>query len=173
MDTEVNKIMARYGNIKYCDIANGVGVRNSIFLSGCTHHCKNCFNEETWDFTYGKDLTETVMGDLIKSSAPDYIAGITLLGGDPLCGDDNQTASYKICKLFKETYPHKTIWMYTGYLYSQVKDLAVMQFVDVLVDGPFIEDQKNLMLKFRGSENQRLIDVQETRKQNKIILYNC
>lgn len=165
--------MTKYANIKYCDIANGVGVRNSIFLSGCVHHCKNCFNQETWDFNYGEPLTATVIQNFLDASAPDYIAGITLLGGDPLCGQDNQDTSYAICKRFKDTYPHKTIWLYTGYLYEMVKRLPVMQYVDVLVDGPFIEEQKNLMLKFRGSENQRLIDMQETRKQNKIVLCTC
>lgn len=165
--------MANYGNIKYCDVANGVGVRNSIFLSGCTHHCRNCFNEETWDFNYGHPLTAEVIQHFISASSPEYISGITLLGGDPLCGADNQTTSYAICKAFKERFPNKTVWLYTGYLFDQIKQLPVIEYLDVLVDGPFIEDKKNLMLKFRGSENQRLIDIKETLKQNKIVLYNC
>ena len=164
--------MANYGKIKYCDIANGTGVRTSVFLSGCTHRCKNCFNPETWSFDYGQELTASVITKIIDSATPDYIDGITLLGGDPLCGYDNQVASHALCHMFKSKHPTKTVWLYTGYLYEQVKDLPVLEHVDVLVDGPFIDEQKNLMLKFRGSENQRLIDVQESRKQNKIVLLN-
>ena len=162
--------MANYGNIKYCDIANGIGIRTSVFISGCTHHCKNCFNPETWDFDYGELLTSNVITKIIDSADPDYIDGITLLGGDPLCGDDNRCVSHTLCHMFKLKHPNKTVWLYTGYLYDQIKDLPVMEHVDVLVDGPFIEEKKNLMLKFRGSENQRLIDVKESRKQNKVIL---
>ena len=162
--------MANYGNIKYCDIANGLGIRTSVFISGCTHRCKNCFNPETWDFNYGEPLTSDVFIKIINSADPSYVDGITLLGGDPLCGEDNQVASHSLCHMFKSKHPNKTIWLYTGYLYEQVKDLPVMEHVDVLVDGPFIEEKKNLMLKFRGSENQRLIDVKETRKQGKIVL---
>ena len=162
--------MANYGNIKYCDIANGIGIRTSVFISGCTHHCKNCFNPETWDFNYGELLTPNVITKIIDSADPDYIDGITLLGGDPLCGDDNRCASYTLCHMFKLKHPNKTVWLYTGYLYDQIKDLPVMDHVDVLVDGPFIEEKKNLMLKFRGSENQRLIDVKKSRLENKVIL---
>ena len=107
---------------------------------------------------------------IINSADPDYVDGITLLGGDPLCGDDNRCASHALCHMFKSKHPNKTVWLYTGYLYDQIKDLPVMEHVDVLVDGPFIEEQKNLMLKFRGSENQRLIDVKETRNQGRIVL---
>ena len=164
--------MANYGNIKYCDIANGLGIRTSVFISGCTHHCKNCFNPETWNFEYGEPLTNNVMINIINSADPDYIDGITLLGGDPLCGEDNRVASHALCHMFKSKHPNKTVWLYTGYIYDQVKDLPVMEHVDVLVDGPFIEEKKNLMLKFRGSENQRLIDVKETRKQGNIVLLN-
>lgn len=162
--------MANYGNIKYCDIANGIGIRTSVFISGCTHHCKNCFNPETWDFNYGEVLTPNVITKIIDSADPDYIDGITLLGGDPLCGDDNRCVSHTLCHMFKLKHPNKTVWLYTGYLYDQIKDLPVMDHVDVLVDGPFIEEKKNLMLKFRGSENQRLIDVKKSRLENKVIL---
>lgn len=164
--------MANYANIKYCDVANGTGVRTSVFISGCTHKCKNCFNEVAWDFNYGQELTSNVMIDIINSADPDYIEGITLLGGDPLCGEDNQIASHALCHMFKAKHPNKTIWLYTGYLYEQVKDLPVIEHVDVLVDGPYIDDKRNLMLKFRGSENQRLIDVKQSREQDKIILLN-
>lgn len=162
--------MANYANIKYCDVANGTGVRTSVFISGCTHKCKNCFNEVAWDFNYGQELTSNIMIDIINSAEPEYIDGITLLGGDPLCGEDNQVASHALCHMFKSKHPNKTIWLYTGYLYEQVKDLPVMEHVDVLVDGPYIDEKRNLMLKFRGSENQRLIDVKQSREQDKIIL---
>lgn len=164
--------MANYANIKYCDVANGTGVRTSVFISGCTHKCKNCFNSVAWDFNYGQELTSKVIADIVNSAAPDYIEGISLLGGDPLCGEDNQCASHALCHMFKSVYPDKTVWLYTGYLYDQVKHLPVMEHVDVLVDGPYIDEQRNLMLKFRGSENQRIIDVKATREQNKIILMN-
>ena len=164
--------MANYANIKYCDVANGTGVRTSVFISGCTHKCKNCFNEVAWDFNYGQELTSNIMIDIINSADPEYIDGITLLGGDPLCGEDNQVASHALCHMFKSKHPNKTIWLYTGYLYEQVKDLPVMEHVDVLVDGPYIDEKRNLMLKFRGSENQRLIDVKQSREQDKIILLN-
>lgn len=162
--------MANYANIKYCDVANGTGVRTSVFISGCTHRCKNCFNSEAWDFNYGQELTSSVITKIINSADPEYISGITLLGGDPLCGEDNQVASHALCHMFKTKHPDKTVWLYTGYLYEQVKDLPVMEHVDVLVDGPYIDEQRNLMLKFRGSENQRIIDVVESKKQNKVIL---
>ena len=162
--------MAKYANIKYCDVANGPGVRTSIFISGCTHKCKNCFNEVAWDFNYGEELTASIITDIINSAEPEYIDGITLLGGDPLCGEDNQAASHALCHMFKSRFPNKTIWLYTGYLYDQIKDLPVMEHVDVLVDGPYIDEKRNLMLKFRGSENQRLIDVKQSREQNKIVL---
>lgn len=164
--------MANIATIKPRDIANGPGVRVSVFISGCTHHCKGCFNPETWDFDYGQPFTYQVMLDILDNAKPDYISGITLLGGDPLCGKDNQYLSHAICHIFKSVYPDKDIWLYTGYQFEEIKDLPVMKHVDVLVDGPFIEEKKNLMLKFRGSENQRLIDVKETRKQGKIVLLN-
>ena len=162
--------MAHYANIKYCDVANGTGVRTSVFISGCTHKCKNCFNEVAWDFNYGSELTDSVISDIINSCEPDYIDGITLLGGDPLCGEDNQNVSHTLCHIFKQRFPNKTVWLYTGYLYDQIKDLPVMEHVDVLVDGPYVDEKRNLMLKFRGTENQRLINIPETKKQDKIIL---
>lgn len=162
--------MAKYANIKYCDVANGTGIRTSVFISGCTHKCKNCFNEVAWDFNYGEELTASIITDIINSAEPEYIDGITLLGGDPLCGDDNQVASHALCHMFKSRFPNKTIWLYTGYLYDQIKDLPVMEHVDVLVDGPYVDARRNLMLKFRGSENQRLIDVKQSREQDKIVL---
>ena len=169
-----------YGNIKDKDIANGEGIRVSLFVSGCTHHCKNCFNPETWDFNYGNPFTTEVEDKILKMLEPAYIKGITLLGGEPM-EPNNQRALLPFVKRIKEKFGDtKTIWSFTGFIYD--KDLIaggrahteatdeLMQNLDVLVDGPFIEEKKNLMLKFRGSENQRLIDVKETRKQGKIVL---
>ena len=161
--------MANIATIKSRDIANGPGVRVSVFISGCTHHCRGCFNPETWDFNYGEPLTSQKIAEIFSFAEPDYIDGITVLGGDPLCGEDNQVASHAICHMFKSRFPSKTIWLYTGYQYDQIKHLPVMEHVDVLVDGPFIEEKKNLMLQFRGSENQRLIDVKKSRELNQII----
>lgn len=160
--------MANYGKINKVDIANGPGVRVSIFLSGCTHYCKGCFNKEAWDFNYGFEFTQETLKTIIEDLSPEYIAGITLLGGDPLCGDNKDT-SYQICKAVKTIYPNKTIWLYTGSIFEDVKDLSVFEYVDVCVDGPFIENLKDISLIFRGSSNQRIIDVQESKRKNKII----
>lgn len=164
--------MAHYSKINKVDIANGPGVRVSVFLSGCTHHCKGCFNQETWDFNYGEEFTNKTIVDIIDNSRPDYISGITLLGGDPLCGQDNQAASHALCHMFKEIFPDKTIWLYTGSLFEEIKDLPVMDHVDVCVDGPFVEDLKDIRLVFRGSSNQRIIDVKRSKKEDKIITIN-
>ena len=169
-----------YGNIKNTDIANGEGVRVTLFVSGCTHHCKNCFNQETWDFCYGKPFTKEVEDQIIKMLEPDYIKGLTLLGGEPM-EPKNQEALLPLVKRVREVYgDKKNIWCYTGYVFD--KDLIkesrarcehtdeLLKNIDVLVDGPFVESLKNLTLKFRGSSNQRVINVPETLKQNDIIL---
>ena len=169
-----------YGNIKNTDIANGEGVRVSLFVSGCTHHCKNCFNPETWDFCYGKPFTKEVEDKLIEMLEPDYIKGLTLLGGEPM-EPSNQEALLPFIKRVREKFgDKKSIWCYTGFIFD--KDLApngrvhtpstneLLQNIDVLVDGPFIEDLKNISLKFRGSSNQRIINLPETFKQNEIVL---
>lgn len=162
--------MANYANIKYCDIANGPGIRTSIFLSGCNHHCKNCFNKIAWDFNYGKPLTDEVIDKVIESAQPEYISGITILGGEPLANESNQHATYAICKKFKEKFPNKTIWLYTGFTYEDVAHLPLMKYVDVVVDGLFVEELKDLMLQFRGSSNQRIIDVKKSLETNKTTL---
>lgn len=169
-----------YGNIKNTDIANGEGVRVTLFVSGCTHHCKNCFNPETWNFCYGKPFTKDVEDQIIKMLEPDYIQGLTLLGGEPM-EPQNQEVLLPLVKRVRETYGNKkNIWCYTGYVLD--RDLLgesrakcehtaeLLNHIDVLVDGPFVEDLKNLSLKFRGSSNQRIINVPETLKQNDIVL---
>lgn len=169
-----------YGNLRGTDIANGEGVRVTLFVSGCTHHCKNCFNSETWNFCYGKPFTKEVEDEVIKLLEPDYIQGLTLLGGEPM-EPQNQEALLPLVKRVREVYGNKkNIWCYTGYVLD--RDLLgesrakcehtreLLENLDVLVDGPFVEDLKNLTLKFRGSSNQRIINVPETLKSNDIVL---
>ena len=169
-----------YGSLRGTDIANGEGVRVTLFVSGCTHHCKNCFNSETWNFCYGKPFTKEVEDEVIKLLEPDYIQGLTLLGGEPM-EPQNQEALLPLVKRVREVYGNKkNIWCYTGYVLD--RDLLgesrakcehtreLLENLDVLVDGPFIEDLKNLTLKFRGSSNQRIINVPETLKTNDIVL---
>lgn len=168
-----------YANIKYNDIANGEGVRTSLFVSGCTHHCKNCFNRETWDFNYGKVFDTEVQDKIIESLRPDYINGITLLGGEPM-EPANQKGLLDFVKRVKKTYPNKTIWCYTGYLFDKellnpsrahcpwTKEL--LSYIDILVDGEFIEDLKDITLRFKGSSNQRIIDVQDSLITDKVVL---
>ncbi len=168
-----------YGNIKYYDIANGEGVRTSLFVSGCTHHCKGCFNPETWDFCYGKPYTEEVERQILKSLDNDFINGLTLLGGEPM-EPANQKALLPLVKKVKELYPNKTIWCYSGYLLDSELlgesrahcpwTREFLSYIDILVDGEFKEPLKDITLRFKGSSNQRIIDVQESLKQNKIIL---
>lgn len=154
--------MSNYAKINLTDIANGPGVRVIIFFSGCTHHCEGCFNPETWDFNFGQPFTQETIDYILNNANHDYIEGLTLLGGDPLCGN-NPEASLDLCKQFKQNFPNKTIWLYTGSLFEDVKNLPVMQYVDVCVDGPFILDKKDISLVFRGSSNQRIIDVKNNK----------
>lgn len=168
-----------FGNIKFNDIANGEGVRTSLFVSGCTHHCPHCFNPETWDFNYGKEFTLEIQDKIIKSLAPSHINGLTLLGGEPM-EPANQKGLLEFVKRVKQTYPNKTIWCYSGYLFDKellspsrahcpwTKEL--LSYIDILVDGEFKIDLKDITLRFKGSSNQRVIDVQESLKQNKVIL---
>ena len=157
-----------YGNIKECDIADGPGVRVSLFVSGCRHHCKGCFNKETWDFDYGMPYTKETEDEIIRLLAPSYIQGLTLLGGEPF-EPENQEELAGLLKRVRETYPDKDIWCYTGYLYDV--DLSkggkvytevteeMLSYIDVLVDGEFIEEEKDVTLVFRGSRNQRIIEL--------------
>ena len=170
-----------YGEIKKVDIANGEGVRVTLFVSGCRHHCKGCFNADTWDFNYGKPFTEETEQIILDSLSPSYIKGLTLLGGEPL-EPENQKALLPFLKKVREQYPNKDIWCYTGFTFeddlqnvSRAKIEETDEFlslIDVLVDGKFIEELKNISLRFRGSSNQRIIDVKASLKSGKTILWN-
>ncbi len=169
-----------YSEIKECDVANGPGVRVTLFVSGCTHHCKGCFNEMTWDFQYGREFAKEDAENIIKLLEPPYIAGLTLLGGEPL-EYRNQQGLLPLLRMVKETYPGKTIWCYTGYLYDrdilddfcgkweETKEL--LSYLDVIVDGEFVEAKKDIGLRFRGSSNQRMIDVKKSRETGGIVLW--
>ena len=159
----------RYGKINKTDIANGPGVRVSIFVSGCRNRCKGCFNPETWDFNYGEEFTRKTIDEILNALSPDYIAGLSILGGDPF-EPENISGVVALCMIVKKVYPDKSIWVYTGYHYEDLKYLSVMGYIDVLVDGPFIEAQKDFRLRFRGSRNQRIIDVQASQLSDSIIL---
>ena len=152
-----------YATIKNCDIANGPGVRVSLFVSGCTHRCKGCFNEVAWDFDYGEPFTEAVMDSIVDMLRPSYIRGLTLLGGEPF-EPQNQAAVVELLRQVKAELPEKSIWAFSGYLFDRdilsgrLGDTSeYLSYLDVLVDGPFVLAKKNLNLRFRGSENQRLI----------------
>jgi len=169
-----------YATIKNCDIANGPGVRVSLFVSGCTHRCPGCFNEVAWDFEYGEPFTEETIEQIVKMLAPAHIRGLTLLGGEPF-EPRNQPAIVELLRRVRAAYPEKSIWAFSGYLFD--KDILAgrlgpweiteefLSYLDVLVDGPFIQSQKNLSLRFRGSENQRLINVPASLKKGEIVLW--
>ena len=169
-----------YADIKRIDVANGEGVRVSVFVSGCNHHCKGCFNECAWDFNYGNKFTEKQEEEVLKDLDHDYISGLTLLGGEPL-EPANQEGLLPLVKKAKEKFPDKKIWCYTGF--DLEKDVVgkmakqsdttkeLLKYIDVMVDGKFEEDKKDLKLKFRGSSNQRILDVQESLKENKPVEY--
>ena len=151
-----------YGEIKEYDIANGYGVRVSLFVSGCRNHCPGCFQPETWDFDYGKPFTESVERRLIDSLSKPWCEGLSVLGGDPM-EPENQTALLPFLKKVKEEFPDKSIWLYTGYLYEDISNAHILKYVDVLVDGPYIESEKDITIPFRGSRNQRIINLKEVR----------
>lgn len=163
-----------YARIKDCDIADGEGVRVSLFVSGCTHHCVGCFNKETWDFDYGKPFTKEVEDKILKLLSKDYITGLTLLGGEPfeVC---NQEVLHNLLVRVKAEFPDKDVWCYTGYTFEDLLDdkgtvntkytKGMLSFIDVLVDGEFMLERKSLGLTFKGSDNQRIIDVKESLKK--------
>ena len=166
-----------YAEIKYYDIANGLGVRTSLFVSGCSHRCPGCFNEIAWDFHYGKEFTRETMEEILKSCEPGYIRGLSLLGGEPL-EPVNQRGLLPLVKAFKERFPRKDIWCYTGYLYEDLLagrvgeyGRALLEQLDALVDGPFVEAEKDLSLRFRGSANQRIIDVPASLREGQAVLW--
>lgn len=169
-----------YGEIKKCDIANGEGVRVSLFVSGCTHHCPGCFNQATWDFDYGKEYTQETEQEILEALAPEYINGLSLLGGEPF-EPSNQEVLVRLLRKVKEQYPQKDVWCYTGYLFD--RDLLeesrarcaytdeMLSMIDVLVDGRFVEKLKDIRLAFRGSSNQRIIDVKKSIPLGKVVLW--
>lgn len=145
-----------YCGIKKTDIANGPGVRVSLFVSGCRNHCPGCFQPETWDFVYGEPFTKKTEKELIRALRPSWIQGLSILGGDPM-EPENQKALLPFLKRLRLMCPDKDVWLYTGYLYEDVKDAEILKWVDVIVDGPFVEAKKDISLAFRGSNNQRII----------------
>ncbi len=171
----------KYATVKYNDIANGLGIRTSLFVSGCTHFCKGCFNSEAWDFDYGKPFDITIENQIINSLKSDFCDGLSLLGGEPFepC---NQEALLPFLERVKREVPNKDIWCYTGYLFDEelLKEsraktpntLKMLKLIDILVDGEFIEEQKNISLRFKGSENQRIIDVKKSLEKGETVLFN-
>ncbi|MBQ8934946.1 MAG: anaerobic ribonucleoside-triphosphate reductase activating protein [Oscillospiraceae bacterium] len=170
-----------YAAIKTHDVANGPGVRVSLFVSGCTHHCKGCFNEEAWDFRYGEPYTPAVEERIIQALKPEYITGLTLLGGEPF-EPQNQRELVKLLRRVRRELPEKTIWSFTGYTLETdlltdrlgVPEITreMLESLDVLVDGEFVLEKKDITLQFRGSSNQRLIDVQKTLKTGEIVWWD-
>ncbi len=169
-----------YGEIKNCDIANGEGVRVTLFVSGCTNHCEGCFQPQTWDFGYGEPFTNEVQNKIIKMLEPSYISGLTLLGGEPF-EPENQRALLPFLKKVKAAYPQKNIWAFSGFTIEQLLSEEphprcevtdeILSMIDVLVDGKFMIEKKNIRLKFRGSENQRILNVPETLKNKTPIFW--
>lgn len=169
-----------YGEIKNRDIANGTGVRVTLFVSGCTNHCKNCFQPQTWDFEYGQPFTQETEEYISQLLDSDYIAGLTVLGGEPF-EPSNQRALCPFLKKIRDRYPDKDIWMFSGFTLEELRKQGshpncevteeILGMIDVLVDGRFVEELKDITLRFRGSSNQRLIDMKETNKQGKVIMW--
>ena len=170
-----------YATIKKRDIANGIGVRVSLFVSGCTHRCKNCFNKETWDFSYGEKYTEDTQALILSYLEPSFVNGLSLLGGEPF-EPINQKELVKLLRKVKEKFPNKDVWCYTGYLFEKdlLKDSRarceytdeMLSLIDILVDGPYVEEKKDITLQFRGSENQRIIDVKLSLSENRVVLWD-
>lgn len=167
-----------YGEIKFNDISNGPGVRTSLFVSGCTHHCENCFNKETWDFKFGKEFTKETEDRIIESLRPAYVQGFTLLGGEPM-EHINQQGVLPLLERIKSELPEKNIWIFSGYLFDRdildvmaekwPETMKILELTDVLVDGEFVEALKDITLKFKGSSNQRTIDVQKSLKEKCVV----
>lgn len=170
-----------YATIKKRDIANGVGVRVSLFVSGCTHRCKNCFNQETWDFNYGEEFTEDTENLILEYLKPTFVNGLSLLGGEPF-EKKNQKALVPFLRKVKSAFPDKDIWCYTGYLFDKelLKESRarceftdeMLSMIDILVDGKYIEEEKDITLQFRGSKNQRIIDVKRSLSENSVVLWD-
>ncbi|MBO5475676.1 MAG: anaerobic ribonucleoside-triphosphate reductase activating protein [Bacilli bacterium] len=162
----------RYNKIRKMDISNGPGVRVSIFMQGCVFNCKNCFNPETHDFNGGKEFTDDTIERILELCDQDYIAGLSILGGEPM-HPKNIEGTTKLAKAFKEKFPNKTIWSWSGFLFDRdLKDKEVMKYIDVLVDGQYKDELHDFRLEWRGSSNQRVIDVQKSLKNNEVVLYS-
>lgn len=169
-----------YGEIKNCDIANGIGVRVTLFVSGCTNRCRGCFQPQTWDFSYGREFTRETEEEILRLLKPSYIKGLTLLGGEPF-EPENQRVLMPFVKRIKELYPEKTVWAFSGFTYEEMKTDGshprcevtdeLLDLTDVLVDGRFVEELKDISLRFRGSSNQRIIDLNLTRQRGEITLW--
>ena len=161
-----------YANIKHHDVANGPGIRVSLFVSGCTHHCKGCFNAEAWSFTYGEPFTQQTVEEILLALQPAYIQGLSLLGGEPF-EPENQPAVLDLVRQVRAAYPEKDIWAYSGYTLEQLQTRApeLLAQITVLVDGPFVESQKDLRLAFRGSANQRILDVPASLKRGEPVFW--
>lgn len=172
-----------YGAIKKNDIANGEGIRTTLFVSGCRNKCKNCFNPETWSFTYGEPFTDEVAEQILDTFRSPFVAGLTILGGEPM-EPENQRELLPLVREFKRRYPNKTLWVYTGNLYEEltagvgnhikctIDTAELLSYVDILVDGRYEEEKKSLGIRFRGSSNQRIIDMNKTRESGKIIIWD-
>lgn len=162
----------RYNKIRKMDISNGPGVRVSIFMQGCTFNCKNCFNKETHDFKGGKEFTDDTINKVLDLCSKDYIVGLSILGGEPM-HPKNIEGTTRLAKAFKEKYPNKTIWVWTGFLFDKdLKDKEVLKYIDVLIDGRYVDELHDFTLKWKGSSNQRVIDVKASLKKNKVILFD-
>ena len=157
----------RYNLIRKMDISNGPGVRVSIFMQGCSFHCKNCFNPETWDFEGGQEFTDDTINKVLELSDKKEVKGLSILGGEPM-HPTNIEGTTKLAKAFKEKYPEKNIWAWSGFKYEDIKDNDVFNYIDVLVDGQYKDELHDPTLKWRGSSNQRVIDIKESKKQNKV-----
>ena len=159
----------RYNLIRKMDISNGPGVRVSIFMQGCSFHCKNCFNQETWDFEGGQEFTDDTINKVLELCNKPEVKGLSILGGEPM-HPTNIDGTTKLAKAFKEKYPEKTIWTWTGFKYEDIKDKDVFNYIDVLIDGQYKDELHDPTLKWKGSSNQRVIDIKESKKENKICL---
>ena len=161
----------RYNLIRKMDISNGPGVRVSVFMQGCSFHCKNCFNSETWDFEGGKEFNDETIETILNLCSQNYVDGLSILGGEPM-HPTNIEGTTKLAKAFKEKYPNKSIWVWSGFLYDRdLKDKEVLKYIDVLVDGQYVDELHDPTLKWRGSSNQRVIDVKKTLQNKDIVLY--
>lgn len=156
-----------YHNITHCDTLNGSGIRTTLWVAGCEHHCKNCHNPSTWDVRSGIPFDNKAMSELMQSLGNDYVSGLTLSGGDPMHPKNRETI-LEICKTVKDTFPNKNIWLYTGYVFEEIKNEPILQYVDILVDGRYVEALRDIELHWVGSSNQRVINLTQTFKENKV-----